>query len=121
MKKLILLGVICLCVNTAFAQGKYVKDGRTYEANSQFFDRFDSFIKTTNRELWPYFADVRNALLKGATVTYDSFECALSDNVNFHLLNERQIRKMRKNGIIMTKSRVMLAKLMIQKLAEFNP
>ena len=77
--------------------GKFIKDGKTYIADDKFMKQFNAYGSSLDPSISGYFADIRDVLMRGETVIYDSQKNELSPNVKFRNLNERQDKRMMSN------------------------
>jgi len=101
MKRLLFFGLILSCL---LANGQQRHTVGTYEiigvgkypANEEFIRQFDSWLATQQDETRLHLADVRDALLRGETVTYDANRNYLSANVIFTNISDRQKERLRK-------------------------
>lgn len=84
-------------VNTTPPKGKFIKDGIEYVADDDFMKQFNAYGSSLDPSISGYFADIRDVLMRGETVIYDSQKNELSPNVKFKNLNERQDKRMMRN------------------------
>ena len=77
--------------------GVLIIDGKSYIANDKFFRQFYNHANSLNATQRFYLTGIKNALMNGETVIYNSLIHELSPNVKFAGLNARQERRLNRD------------------------